>query len=123
LDGVDEVSADGPVVPAAFRTRPQAFRGPVNQAALLERIRRRDRQALGELFDAYGSYALLVARHITGDDAIAEEAVHEAVLDLWREPDGDGRGDLYSRLLRLVHRRAVALRRTTRAQPDEPNPR
>jgi DNA-directed RNA polymerase specialized sigma24 family protein len=86
------------------------FRDRLDQDAVVERLRHGDLNALAQLFDGYAAYALLLAHHITRDQATAEHAVEGAMLELWRNPDGDHRGDLYARLLRSVHRRAIVIR-------------
>jgi RNA polymerase sigma-70 factor (ECF subfamily) len=81
---------------------------------LLERLRRDDREALGDLYDRYSRLALGVATRMLGDGAEAEDVVQESFLAVWRTAhrlDAD-RGSVRTYLLTIVHRRAIdALRR------------
>lgn len=54
-----------------------------SDAALLERMRRRDVTALEELYDVYARVALGVAYKTLGELPAAEEAVQEAFLGVW----------------------------------------
>jgi len=82
---------------------------------------RGDETALAELYDRFSAPAYGLARRILRDDNLAEDAVQEGFLDVWR---GAGRylperGRASSWLLMLVHRRAVDLvRRSERRRAD-----
>lgn len=86
-----------------------------------------DQQALGEIYDLYGRRCYALAKRLLGDAALAEDAVQEALLALWRAPERfDGaRGSLATFLLTLTHRRAVdvlrreALQRRGRVATDD----
>lgn len=95
--------------------------------ALMRRLTAGDQQALGEIFDQYGSRCYALARRLLGEAALAEDAVQEAFLALWRAPErfDAERGSLATFLLTLTHRRAVdvlrreALQRRGRVATDE----
>jgi RNA polymerase sigma factor (sigma-70 family) len=79
--------------------------------ALVEAVARADEDALGELYDRFGKVAYGLAYKILQDAALAEDAVQEAFLQIWR---GAGayrpeRGKASTWLLTFVHRRAVDL--------------
>jgi RNA polymerase sigma factor (sigma-70 family) len=93
---------------------------------LLEAIAAGDDDALGALYDRFGRLAYGMALRILGDQALAEDAVQEAFLAVWRSADGyrRERAKPATWILTLVHRRAVDLVRREdrrRAEPlDEP---
>lgn len=77
--------------------------------ALLALAGREDERALAELYDRYARVAYGLALRIVRDPALAEDAVQEAFLTLWRtagsfRPD---RAKPSTWILTLVHRRAV----------------
>lgn len=85
---------------------------------LLERIKARDAAAFELLYDRHSRVAYGLAYRILGDAESAEDAVQDAFLTLWRQPDsyGEERGTVRSWLLAVVHHRAIDLvrRRTHR---------
>jgi len=82
---------------------------------------RSDEVALAELYDRFGAVAYGLARRVLRDDSLAEDAVQEAFLAIWRGaarflPE---RGKASTWILTLVHRRAVDLvRREQRRRTD-----
>ena len=54
---------------------------------LAERIWSGDAEAMGELFDRHGPPALAVAVAIVTDQAVAEDAVHDAFVAMWHTID------------------------------------
>ena len=109
----------------------------LSDEALVEAVARADDDALGELYDRFGKVAYGLAFRILQDAALAEDAVQEAFLQIWRsagsyEPE---RAKASTWLLTFVHRRSVDIvrreerRRTLPAEsapepaesgPDEP---
>jgi RNA polymerase sigma-70 factor, ECF subfamily len=78
---------------------------------LVEAVARADEDALGELYDRFGKVAYGLAYKILQDAALAEDAVQEAFIQIWR---GAGsyrpeRAKASTWLLTFVHRRAVDL--------------
>jgi RNA polymerase sigma-70 factor, ECF subfamily len=78
---------------------------------LVEAVALADEDALGELYDRFGKVAYGLAYKILQDAALAEDAVQEAFLQIWR---GAGtyrpeRAKASTWLLTFVHRRAVDL--------------
>jgi RNA polymerase sigma factor (sigma-70 family) len=93
---------------------------------LLEAIAAGDEGALGVLYDRFGRIAYGVALRVLRDRALAEDAVQEAFLAIWRSATRYRleRAKPSTWVLTLVHRRAVDLVRREdrrRAEPlDEP---
>ena len=88
---------------------------------LLEAIASGDNDALGALYDRFGRIAYGLAFRILRDQALAEDAVQEAFLAVWRSAEGyrRERAKAATWVLTLVHRRAVDLvRREDRRRGD-----
>jgi RNA polymerase sigma-70 factor (ECF subfamily) len=89
--------------------------------AVVGLVARSDERALAELYDRFGRVAYGVALRVLRDEALAEDAVQEAFLAVWRsapkfEPQ---RAKAGTWLLTFVHRRAVDLvRREQRRRAD-----
>ena len=93
----------------------------LSDEALLSLVAGSDDAALAELYDRFGGVAYGVALRILRDEALAQDAVQEAFLAVWRTafrfmPE---RGKASTWILTLVHRRAVdAVRREQRRRAD-----
>jgi RNA polymerase sigma factor (sigma-70 family) len=94
----------------------------LSDEALLEAVADADEAALGELYDRFGRVAYGLALRILRDAALAEDAVQEAFLQVWR-----GAADYRSErakastwVLTFVHRRAVDLVRREERRRAEP---
>jgi RNA polymerase sigma-70 factor (ECF subfamily) len=84
---------------------------------LHRRVATGDRDAFEELYRRYAPSAYGLALRVLGQEAIAQEVVHDAFLALWRAPEAfdPARGAFRSFFLSLVHHRAVdAVRREDR---------
>jgi RNA polymerase sigma-70 factor (ECF subfamily) len=93
----------------------------LSDEALVALAARSEQSALAELYDRFGRPAYGLALRILRDEALAEDAVQEAFLAIWRTsarfvPE---RGKASTWILTLVHRRAVDLvRREERRRAD-----
>jgi RNA polymerase sigma factor (sigma-70 family) len=97
----------------------------LSDEAIVALVARSDERALAELYDRYGGAAYSLARQVLRDAALAEDAVQDAFLAIWRGavrfvPE---RAKASSWIMTLVHRRAVDLvrreqRRRTEALPE-----
>jgi len=93
----------------------------LSDEALVALAARSEQTALAELYDRYGRPAYGLALRILRDEALAEDAVQDAFLAVWRTaarfmPE---KGKASSWILTLVHRRAVDLvRREERRRTD-----
>ena len=113
----------------AFRAVPGGERDirtvETTDESLLARVARGDDDALGSLYDRFGSVAYGLALRILRDERLAEDAVQEAFLAVWRQAASfrPERANARSWVLTFVHRRAVDLVRREerrRAEPLEP---
>jgi RNA polymerase sigma-70 factor (ECF subfamily) len=94
----------------------------LSDEAIVALVARSDETALAELYDRYGGLAFGLARRILRDDTLAEDAVQDAFLTVWRTavrfvPE---RAKASTWLLTLVHRRAVDLVRREDRRRAEP---
>jgi RNA polymerase sigma-70 factor (ECF subfamily) len=79
--------------------------------------------ALAELYRRYATIAYGLARRVVGDPSLAEDAVQEGFLAVWRSAGrfAPERGQARAWILTLVHRRAVDLVRGRKGcQPNPP---
>ena len=95
--------------------------------ALLADAARSDEQALAALYDRYGRVAYGLALRVLRDPALAEDAVQEAFLQIWRSAHrfAPEKAKASTWMLTFVHRRAVDLVRREerrRAEPAEAAP-
>src|SRR4051794_8286011 len=93
----------------------------LSDEAVVALVARSDEEALAELYDRFGRVAYGLALRIVRDEKLAEDAVQEAFLTVWRNADRfmPERGKASTWLLTLVHRRAVDLvRREDRRRTD-----
>ena len=84
-------------------------------AELVERLRKRDPQALGELYDRYGRLTYSLIYRIVRDTGIAEDLVQETFLRVWNRAQAfdAARGALGSWLLAVARNRAIDYTRST----------
>jgi len=93
----------------------------LSDEALVLLAARAEQHALAELYDRYGRTAYGLALRILRDEALAEDAVQEGFLAVWRTASRfvPERGKASTWILTLVHRRAVdVVRREQRRRAD-----
>jgi RNA polymerase sigma factor (sigma-70 family) len=93
----------------------------LSDEALVALVARGDEDALAELYDRVGRIAYGLALRVLRDERLAEDAVQEAFLQVWRSAATfrAERAKASTWVLTLVHRRAVDLvRREERRQAD-----
>ena len=80
-----------------------------DDSALLARVARQDRHALRQLYDRLGGQALAVASRILSSRVEAEEALHDAFVDVWRRAAqySPERGSGRTWVLSVVRNRAI----------------
>ncbi len=94
----------------------------LSDEALVALVARGDEGALGELYDRVGRIAYGLAVRVLRDERLAEDAVQEGFLAVWRSaatfrPE---RAKASTWILTLVHRRAVDLVRREERRRTEP---
>src|SRR6266576_1670166 len=94
----------------------------LSDEAVLALVARSDEQALAELYRRFGRLAYGLAFRILRDAALAQDAVQEAFLGIWRAAGrfSAERAKPSTWLLTLVHRRAVDLVRREQRRRTEP---
>jgi RNA polymerase sigma-70 factor, ECF subfamily len=94
----------------------------LSDEALLSLVASSDDQALEELYDRFGRVAYGLALRILRDEALAQDAVQEAFLAVWRSADRflAERAKASTWILTLVHRRSVDLVRREDRRRGEP---
>jgi len=94
----------------------------LSDEALVAQVARGDEDALGELYDRVGRIAYGLALRVLRDDRLAEDAVQEGFLAVWRSAASfrAERAKASTWILTLVHRRAVDLVRREERRRTEP---
>jgi RNA polymerase sigma factor (sigma-70 family) len=94
----------------------------LSDEALVALVARGDEAALGELYDRVGRVAYGLAYRVLRDERLAEDAVQEGFLALWRTAAAfrPERAKASTWILTLVHRRAVDLVRREERRRTEP---
>ncbi len=84
------------------------YAGP-DDSALIERLKRRDPQALAELYDRYGRMAYGLVLRVVRDKAIAEDLVQETFLRVWNRVQSidSEKGAIGPWLLTIARNRAI----------------
>ena len=94
----------------------------LSDEALVALVARGDETALGELYDRVGRIAYGIALRVLRDDRLAEDAVQEGFLAVWRSAATfrAERAKASTWIVTLVHRRAVDLVRREERRRTEP---
>jgi RNA polymerase sigma-70 factor, ECF subfamily len=81
------------------------------EAALADRLLRRDETALREVIARYGGVVFGMARRVVADPNLAEEVAQDTFVALWRRPGAfdSERGSLQAFLLGVARNKAVDL--------------
>jgi RNA polymerase sigma-70 factor (ECF subfamily) len=98
-------------------------RDELDDTALVGLVAMADPDALAVLYQRHGATCYRLARRVTANDALAEDAVQEAFAGLWRDPAAyaPGQGSVLSWLLGLTHHKAVDSVRRESAQQRRRN--
>src|SRR5581483_4716266 len=94
----------------------------LSEEGLVALVARGDDAALAELYDRVGRVAYGLAYRVLRDERLAEDAVQEGFLAVWRMAAGFSaeRAKARTWILTLVHRRAVDLVRREERRRAEP---
>jgi RNA polymerase sigma-70 factor (ECF subfamily) len=93
----------------------------LSDEAVLALVARSEEAALAEIYDRFGAVAYGLALRVLRDEGLAQDAVQDAFLAVWRTTASFSpeRGAARTWVLTLVHRRAVDLvRREERRRGD-----
>lgn len=122
LSGAGQSNAKLSAESAAHVARDEC--GPAALAVLLERAGRGDQTAFASVYDATSARTFGLALRVLGDPAEAEEALHDAYLEIWRRCgrlEAAGVGAM-AWILTIVHRAAVQrLRYAATAEVGDPH--
>ncbi len=101
---------------------PRGELGHFSDEALLALVSRDDETALAELYDRYSRPAYGLALRILRDSNLAEDAVQDAFMTIWRTAGSflADRAKPSTWILTLVHRRAVDIVRREERRRGEP---
>jgi|SRR5208283_305651 len=82
---------------------------------LIQRLKRRDAEAMGELYDRFGKVAFAVIVRIVRNAGVAEDLLQETFLKVWNRVDGfdDSRTSLGPWVLTIARNRAIDYLRST----------
>ena len=110
----------GPAPPAAWSMGNS--RTHLSDEALVALVARGDENALAELYDRIGRVAYGIAYRILRDERLAEDAVQEGFLAVWRSAAAfrPERAKASTWIVTLVHRRAVDIVRREERRRVEP---
>jgi RNA polymerase sigma factor (sigma-70 family) len=108
----------GIIVPEAEPIRSVGDLQDRRDRELLTRVAAGGEESFAELFRRYAAAASGVARRVLGEETLADEAVQEVFVSVWRRAAAydPARGTVRSWLLSQVHHRAVDLVRREEAQ-------
>ena len=85
--------------------------------ALLENIaQRRDRASFAELFSRYEKRAYALALHLTRNRELAQDAVQDAMLDIWLHASTYRPGNEAGWILRIVANKSLMLTRRNKRE-------
>ena len=92
---------------------------PEPDEVLLERLTRKDPEALDALYTRHGRTAFALAYRVLGSPEAAEDVVQEAFLSVWRNAGSyqQARGSARGWLLAVVRNRAIDAIRAREARP------
>jgi len=80
-----------------------------SDSELVDRLRRRDPQALGELYDRYGRLVYSLILRVVRDTGVAEDLVQETFLRVWNRVQGFDaqKGSIAPWLLAVARNRSI----------------
>src|SRR5579872_7435746 len=92
-----------------------AIRAAEGDGDIVERLQRRDPQALAELYDRYGRLAYSLILRVVRDTGVAEDLVQETFLRVWNRVQGFDahKGSIGPWLLAVARNRAIDYLRST----------
>jgi RNA polymerase sigma factor (sigma-70 family) len=121
MRGVTVVASSRPVS-EQHEMRVRREHAHLSDEAVVALVARSSDSALAELYDRYGRTAYALALRVVRDKALAEDAVQDAFLGVWRSAERfrPERSKASTWIFTLVHRRAVDLVRREERRRAEP---
>ncbi len=91
------------------------------EAQIVKRLKNRDKTALSELYDSYGSAFYGQAHRITDSEALAQEVVQDAFLKIWNNIHqyDDSKGKLFTWMYRIARNEAIDKKRSKENKHSE----
>lgn len=90
------------------------------EGGLFDRLRRRDAQAMAQLYDRYGRAVYALIHRIVQDTAVAEDLVQETFLRIWNQAQAfdPGRGSAAAWILTVARNRAIDWKRSAEGKAE-----
>jgi RNA polymerase sigma-70 factor (ECF subfamily) len=94
--------------------------GTTGEAALFDRLRHRDAQAMAQLYDAYSGVVYSVILRIVQDAAVAEDLAQETFLRIWNQAHSfdPRRGAAAAWILTVARNRAIDWKRSSEGKTE-----
>ncbi|MBI3667607.1 MAG: sigma-70 family RNA polymerase sigma factor [Acidobacteria bacterium] len=100
--------------------RPAPANSPQDDPGLIEGLQRRDPQAMGRLYDAFGRAVYSLVYRIVQDPGVAEDLVQETFLRVWNQAHvfDPSRGSPAAWVLTMARNRAIDWVRAAAGRPE-----
>ena len=82
---------------------------PEDERRLIERLKRREPRAMGELYDLYARWAYSLIYRIVNNESVAEDLLQESLIRVWNRIQGfdEERGALGAWVLAVARNQAI----------------
>ncbi len=85
---------------------------------IVDRLKERDTTAMNYLYEHYSSALYGIIYRTLGDEAIAEETLHDVFIKIWNQIDkyDPDKGNLFTWMYRIARNQAIDVRRSKKFQ-------